>query len=322
MVRFGHFHAALRAHCATFARTSCACFTYWAPALNLSTTIARLILVLGSTAVVQLSFSIAALGTSAALLRWSLRLRLAAWLGSIALALSLFGVEANLKVPLSALWVMVGAGSLVFAVARFWQRERRFELAEFAIDAGLSYLVVGAVWAFVYRADLVLLGFTGTKALLTANHFHFAGLGACVLVGGLGRLLARSDMSWRVACVGTIGAVALVAVGITLSHKVEVAAAWTLAACVLVVAYLLMGVARQARSRWAAACLTISALSALLPAALAVHFAITGFARLDDAAFERMVYFHGLINALGFVTTGLIGVRLELALRSASGPSA
>ena len=122
-------------------------------------------------------------------------------------------------------------------------------------------------------------------------------------------------------------AVVLVALGITLNHTVEVLAAWTLAGCVVLVAIAILGEARRAESRVARALLGVSGFSGLAPAALAAHFAWSGFAALSDAAFERMVIWHGLVNAIGFVGCGLAGVYLELRrrtsqpLRSSARPS-
>ncbi|HTJ81514.1 MAG TPA: YndJ family transporter, partial [Polyangiaceae bacterium] len=88
-----------------------------------------------------------------------------------------------------------------------------------------------------------------------------------------------------------------------------------LAASILIVAWLAGRAARRASRPIARALLAVSALSGFLPAALAIHFSMTGFERLSDDAFHRMVLFHGLVNAVGFIGAGLAGMRLSRRAR-------
>ncbi len=291
----------------------------------LANVVAKAILLFGAVVVTQLSIALAARDQSPPIARYATRVRVVALVAAGALGVSLFSADPRLQAPLAFGWTLTGFAVAALGLARFAARSvGRFQLPELALDVGLGYLAVGGVWTFVYQADLVLLAFTGTKALLTANHFHFAGLGAAVLVGALGRLRPRRSRIFSVASFGTVFAVVLVALGITLDHTVEVIAAWVLAACVVVVAITTLGEARHAESPLARALLLMSGLAGLMPAALAAHFAWTGFARLSDAAFERMVLWHGLVNAVGFVGCGLLGLYVELrrrSIRSSAPPS-
>jgi len=230
---------------------------------------------------------------------------------ALGLTVALFLPAGPLAMALILPWLATTVGVAVTGLARFLARkEARFDLRELTIDAGLAYLPVGAVWAIVSRSNTDLLGFSGTKALLTANHFHFAGFGACVLVGALGRRELSPPRAWYLAAAGTVAGVALVALGITVSHTIEVVAAWELAASILVVAWLAGRAARRETRTPTRVLLALSSLSGILPAALAIHFSMTGFERLSDEAFHRMVLFHGLINAVGFVGAGLAGLHL------------
>jgi hypothetical protein len=276
--------------------------------------LAHAILVFGALVVVQLAWWIAGRGVPTFLARLFARVRVLGVLAALGLAWALFRPGTPEAVGLSGVWVGIGLVSAGLAVLRFATRERRFDLPEIAIDFGLGYLAVGAVWAFVYRANLSLVGFSGTQALLTANHFHFAGLGASVLVGALGRL-GPVDRLWKAGGLGTVFSIALVAVGISLSRAVELIAAWTLVACILVTAVVLLRAARRARDPRARVLLGISSLAGVTPALLAVHFAWGGFAELREESFHRMVLWHGLFNAVGFVGAGLAGVSLELRRR-------
>ena len=75
------------------------------------------------------------------------------------------------------------------------------------------------------------------------------------------------------------------------------------------------GAGRDAESTAPRVLLGVSAIAGLVPAALAVHFSMTGFERLSDEAFRRMVLFHGLVNAVGFIGAGLVGFRLSSPAR-------
>jgi hypothetical protein len=235
--------------------------------------------------------------------------KLATRAAALLLVASLVLIAGPLAGALAAAW---GVATLVVA----WVGVRRllargaawFEPAALAMDAGLAYLPVSALWAFVYRSDTAFAGFSGTAALLTAAHFQYAGFGACVLVGALGaRLGAAAGPTFRVTALSTALAVALVAAGITLSHVIEVVSAWLLVGSVVLVAYALVRASASMRGM-ARALLVLSAASAVLAASFAAHFATFGFARLDAELFVRMLRFHGAVNALGFVTAGLAGL--------------
>lgn len=291
------------------------------PTLDPLGVLIRVLVALGPVAVVPLGLAVTARPEAdaplvnerriEALLRtWTRLVRRLVWPAASAFAFSLSLPAGPLAAALTLPWVLVSALIGAGALVRFFSRERstRFAPAELAIDLGHGYLPVGGAWAFVHRADLSVLGFAGTAALLTAAHFHYAGFGACVLVGSLarsrsrrGELLDRVDLG---ALVLTGASVALLAMGITVSRTLEVAAAWTLVGGILLVARLAF---RTSATETEARALTrLSASSGVFAAAFAAHFATVGFASLDGAALRRMMLFHAGVNALGFVLLGLV----------------
>lgn len=237
---------------------------------------------------------------------------------AVPLLVSLVTATSDLAPILALPWVAASALVAALGARRLVARartERRFDLAELAIDAGFAYLPVGAVWAWVYRADVDLLGFAGVQALLTANHFHFAGFGMCVLVGLVGRRLGpAAGPTYRAAALLAVLAVALVAAGITISHTLEVAAAWALVLGVILTAVNLVRASRASRGV-PRALLVVSAIAGVIAAGFAAHFATGGFARLDAVALRRMLFFHALVNAIGFVGAGLTAFALDGATR-------
>src|SRR5262249_11757032 len=90
------------------------------------------------------------------------------------------------------------------------------------------------------------------------------------------------------------------AVGITLSRPVEVAAALWLAISVTFIA----GLALVRTSGLAKLCLSVAAASAVISMSLASLYAVGGLLRIP-----QMAVTHGLPNSIGFALIGLMGWR-------------
>lgn len=222
-------------------------------------------------------------------------------------------------------------------------RRGLFPLEELAIDLGHLYLPVGGVWFFAHRLGVPLLGFHEPIVLYTANHFHFAGFAAPVLTGLVGRELAlRRAPGSTDAIAGrgiraaySLGAaivllgIPLVAAGIVVSHALEMPAAILLGTGMLVVSALLVlaGGRRLARRRGIARAsgvlLVLAGASLVLSMGFAVLFTTTGSATRGAAGplvpYATMVAFHGVANAAGFATCGLLAFTLAAPARR-SGP--
>jgi hypothetical protein len=237
--------------------------------------------------------------------------------------------------PVAALLVIVAfllpAGPLAAALASGWLlmnglaalsvlaalRSRGIGRAdELCLDAGLLYLPIGGAWLLASRLGINPLGFGDTIVLLTAIHFHYAGFAAPILAGMAGRRLAAVRPSawgvFRVVAAGIVASVPLVALGITFSPALEVAAACVLAASLAGLSALTMrAIVPALRRRAAQALLTISAASALVAMLFAVAYAVGEFTQAPIVTIPRMIEVHGLVNALGFVSCGLVGWTLE-----------
>ena len=280
--------------------------------------LARALLALAALGIVPLGLSAAA-PRGEPLTPFYTRLRWVAGAAGPLVVATLVLPAGRLAGALSVAWVGVGALSATYGLRRIVSRpgRARFDLPSLAIDAGLAYLLVGAAWTWIYRADATFAGFSGTQALLTANHFHYAGFGLCVMVGALGRVVDPSRITYRAAAALAVLAVALVALGITFSHALEVAAAWTLVLGVLCTAENLVRAGRSARGA-ARALFFVSATSGVVAGLFAAHFATSGFAKLDAGALRRMLLLHGAVNAMGFVGAALLALRVSTAGERAS----
>ncbi len=206
--------------------------------------------------------------------------------------------------------------------ARRLLRRGAAPLEELAIDAGMIYLPVGAIWLLASRAGVPLLGFQEPVVLYTAAHFHFAGFATPLIAGVLGRELdlrrAPSGVrrAYGAACGVVIAAIPLVAAGITLGRALEAPAAVLLGAGMLVLAALLVrtGATWIRRRQRAGVLLAIAGLSLVFSMALAIVFTTTGSATRGAGVpwipFTTMATLHGAANALGFSVSALAAFTL------------
>lgn len=209
-------------------------------------------------------------------------------------------------------WLLFGVLAGVRGLGRLVARAR-LSPAELAIDLGLMCLPGAALWLLVYRGDLVLGGFGGLSALLTAGHFHAAGFGTLVMVGLLGRGLAEAQIGWArrvypAVAAALMAAFPLLAAGIgSAIRPLELAGAGLYVAALPALAVLQLAAAIGLRSRplGLRVLLALSAAALALSTLYAARFASQGFygAAVPIMTMLRM---HALVNALGFVGLGLL----------------
>jgi hypothetical protein len=177
---------------------------------------------------------------------------------------------------------------------------------ELAIAAGLGFPVIGSGWLLCDRLGLTPLGFSPLIVLLTAVHFHHAGLSLPIIAGLLVRWRARLGAGlepWRSSAVAIVVAVPMVAIGITASPIVELVGAWLTAAAATVVA---LGMLVRARSLAIIPALLSACSGACLLAAMvfAASYALGEYRGVAWPNIAAMIPLHGAVNALGF---GLLG---------------
>jgi hypothetical protein len=172
---------------------------------------------------------------------------------------------------------------------------------ELAIAAGFGFPVIGSGWLLCDRLAIQPLGFSPLIVLLTAVHFHHAGLTLPFSAGLLTR--TQEPGPWRLAAITVVVAVPLVAIGITVSPILELIGGWLTAAAAITVALGLLGRARSLPTIPAllSACAGACLLAGMIFAASYALGEYRGVAWPDIAS---MIKLHGAINALGF---GLLG---------------
>ncbi len=210
-----------------------------------------------------------------------------------------------------------------------------YPVAETAHDFGWIFFPVGAVWLGAHRLGYELLEFPGLVVLLTAAHFHFAGLAAPWIAGAAGRLIEydpnskSNDISrkfYRIAATLIVVGIPLTAAGIAVAPVLELFAAVALSLGLAILAVLLIvRVAPRSPGRmreiglhfpvtWLPAIyLVLAGLCVLYSMVYAVHFATGEFFGVTKtlagggpaADVLTMVRRHGWVNALGFAGLGV-----------------
>jgi hypothetical protein len=181
-----------------------------------------------------------------------------------------------------------------------------------AQSAGRMFMVVGGLWALSDRLSWQPLGFSPEIVLLTAVHFHFAGLFFPMLTG----LIAEKYPSRliNIACYLVVISVPMTAIGITLaqlqwSYLFETVAAATVALAGWFTAFRYFTVAVRepdlpliTRTLW-----FITAISLVFTMTLAFGYAIRPFYSFPILDIPVMRAWHGSFNAFGVATAGLLG---------------
>lgn len=226
---------------------------------------------------------------------------------------------AGLALPWLATTGVMALLALLRVLRRGW-----LPLPELAIDAGLAFPLVGAVWAFLDRADIHSLQFATVVVLLTAVHFHYAGFALPLLTGLAGR--SRQGALANLAALGVIVGVPLVAAGITASQLgsgplLETVAATITALAGLLTAWLHLRLAFDsswptgARLLWA-----VAGLALAFGMMLAGLYGSRSWFPVGWLDYPRMWAFHGTANSLGFALCGLMAQTLARSTTDSSAP--
>ena len=222
---------------------------------------------------------------------------------------SFFFDKGLLSAVLAAAWLIpCGLGAL-FGLKRLLSRGL-YPLHESSIDAGLLYLPVAGVWLVVYRLGMQLFGYGEMITLLTVVHFHFAGFAAPIIAGMTGRLLAEHENGagklFPLIVLLLVGAMPLVAAGITFSPWLGLLGTLVIATGLLLLAVLtVFRVLPIVPATGPRVLLSIAALSSCVAMVLACLYSYSLVAHILILRIPTMALTHGLLNAFGFATCSL-----------------
>ena len=235
--------------------------------------------------------------------------RIAGWptlIGAFPLVLA-FGLPTG---PLAGMlvlpWLAIALAAMAAATAdglgrltRLRAGARLAAIPELGLDAALGFWAVGAIFVLVDRVGIAT-PFPTVIVLLTATHFHFAGLGLL----GLTSLLARSRAWLRASVVGLIAGIPLTALGFVVAiNPVNSLGAGLVGLSGMGVGLALLTVTTPGERHWAS---RVAGAALLISMPLAIGWSLTiltGEAFLD---LDTMIRTHGELNALA-VLLGVAG---------------
>ncbi len=242
------------------------------------------------------------------LLGWAARLQLP---GALLLVVALRLTPGPGAMLAAALWCAVLGLIATSGGVQLWKTAENRAVA-WCNEAGLVFAAVGAVWLLADRAGIRPLGFSEDIVLLTAVHFHYAGLIMPVLASRALEAVRPGRASTAIA-LAVVAGVPAVAVGITatqwgMSVGIEASAALLMsgAGAAVAMVHVWLGVATRravlVRCLWVAAGCSLAAgmvLSAL--------YGLRGyFAPWPWLDIPWMRALHGSVNAIGFAGCGTV----------------
>ncbi|MGC1448532.1 MAG: YndJ family transporter [Candidatus Sulfotelmatobacter sp.] len=174
-------------------------------------------------------------------------------------------------------------------------------------------LAVGGVWLVASRLGMRLMGIQEPIGLLTAVHFHFAGFATAMIAATTLQFAGRrGEQRWlkRVVLI-VAGLPLLVAVGFVISPALKMTAALLFSGSVAGLAFAVRACGRKAEDGMARVLLQVAAGAVFAGMVLSAGYAVADYMGSDALTIPQMARTHGLLNAMGFCLSGLLGWVME-----------
>lgn len=228
--------------------------------------------------------------------------------GAALTTLSFFLKEGRMAGALTCVWLLV-AFTLVLDGLQRLIKSRMKSFPDFCFAVGEGYALVGALWLLASRLGLQPVGFHEPIVLLTAIHFHYAGLMAAVLAA-----LVVSRLGPGLASLGVRVALACAVLGPGLLGLAFLAGPkWKLAAVGLMVVGecgVALGTFRIGLSDAGAIggrLLLAGSACVIFGMALAGIWAVGEYPLHAFVNLGQMARYHGVLNSVGFGLCSLVG---------------
>jgi hypothetical protein len=207
-----------------------------------------------------------------------------------AIALPAGPLAAGLALPWLALALVAAARAAADGLARLRSIGQPNAIPMLGVDVSLGFWAVGAIFIVGHRSG-VDLGFSPTIVLLTAVHFHFAGLGLLAIAS----LLARTSPWLAIPVVGLILGIPLTALGfVVASDELNAIGACIVGASGIGVA---VGFLTTRRGGWMGWARTAAGFALLLGMPMGIAWSLgilLGGTFLD---IDTMIRTHGILNS-------------------------
>jgi hypothetical protein len=235
-------------------------------------------------------------------------LQFALFPGAALATVSFFLRDGRTAGVLTGLWLLVAGALAVDGLARL-ARTRMQSFPEFCFAVGEGYALVGALWLLASRLGLQPVGFHEPIVLLTAVHFHFAGLMAAVLaaLAASKQAATRSPLALRIALLCAVLGPGLLGLAFLVGPKLKLAAMGLMVVGELAIAF------GTSRIGWAEArtvggrLLLAGSACVIFGMALAAIWAVGEYPLHAFVNLEQMARYHGVLNSIGFGLCSLVG---------------
>jgi len=235
--------------------------------------------------------------------------------GAVLTTTSFFLRDGRPSGGLTVLWLFACISLALDGLMRLIRtRLQSFQESCFAIGEG--YALVGALWLLASRMGLQPVGFHEPIVLLTAIHFHYAGLMVSVLAGLVASSM-RTPPFLRIALSCAVLGPGLLGLAFLVGPKLKLAAValmvigeWGVA---LGTFWIGLGDAGGIGGRM----LLVASGCVILGMALAGVWAIGEYPLHSFVNLEQMARYHGVLNSVGFGLCSLVGWNLLQRKRGA-----
>ena len=189
----------------------------------------------------------------------------------------------------------------LYGIQRFFKRGFAY-VEEFAIDAGMIYLLIGGLWHFAYEVD-INTGFPPMLTWLTSIHFHYSACLLPIFVGLLGRL--HKTKLYRIVCLIILPAPLLLALGITFFPWLEFMSVLFYILGIYALIFLSFKASfGHVLQRW---CIRLSFGSLGITIVFSLLYAAGNVLGTPSVSIHFMLYSHGILNCVLFAGCGLLG---------------
>ena len=214
---------------------------------------------------------------------------------------------------ISASWPDAGGGARATFTSATSTFGRTSSLVRVAVSVGYLDVAVGGAWLVASRWGMRPMGIQEPIGLLTAVHFHFAGFATAMIAAGTLQFAERrGEARWLRWLVGFVIAMPyLVAAGFVISPALKMVAAVFFSIGVAGLAVFVRGCGQKAEDPNARVLLQVAAGCVFAGMVLAGMYAVADFFGSDVLTIPQMARTHGVLNAVGFCMSGLLGWVVE-----------
>ena len=238
----------------------------------------------------------------------SLAIRYFLPLGAALITVSFFMSEGRAAGALLCVWVIVAMSLALDGLERLI-RTRLRSFPEFCFALGEGYTLVGALWLLVSRLGKQPVGFHEPIVLLTAVHFHYAGLMAAILAGLVASNASaiRLPLALRIALSCAVLGPGLLGLAFLVGPKLKLAAVGliVIGECGVALGTFRIGLADA--SGIGGRMLLVGSGCVILGMALAGIWAIGEYPLHAFVNLQQMARYHGVLNSVGFGLCSLVG---------------